>query len=271
MSELRVLNVIVEGDKSGFNSKNAVDKFKQAVKSSDSFDLSELTKKYVKSGFVLEQVEKTDNSYKFMIGEENSTKQEPEVSTKQEPEVPQLSEKEQKRQMLKAKINLMHQDRTNSVYHKAKTNNNVSSEILNEYMKLKQISKMPVPEPNEIFAHPEEYKPIISMVLQNSMMKQLGSTHPYVRYFKLIAEKLGVEMPLPFPTQNFLSENKSLDQVVENKPLDLDVENKPFDSVVENKSLDLDVENKPFDSVVEIKGNEMSKGDETDSEDEVLV
>ena len=127
MSELRVLNVIVEGDKSGFNSKNAVDKFKQAVKSSDSFDLVELTKKYVKSGFVLEQVEKTDNSYKFMIGEENPTKQ--------EPEVPQLSEKEQKRQMLKAKINLMRQDRTNSVYHKAKTNNNVSSEILNEYMK----------------------------------------------------------------------------------------------------------------------------------------
>jgi len=252
MSELRVLNVIVEGDKSGFNSKNAVDKFKQAVKSSDSFNLSELTKKYVKSGFVLEQVEKTDNSYKFMIGEENPTKQEPEVPTKQEPEVPtkqepevpQLSEKEQKRQMLKAKINLMRQDRTNSVYHKAKTNNNVSSEILNEYMKLKQISKMPVPEPNEIFAHPEEYKPIISMVLQNSMMNQLSSSHPYVRYFKLIAEKLGVEIPLPFPTQNFLSENKSLDSVVENKS---------------------------SDSVVEIKGNEMSKGDETDSEDEVLV
>jgi hypothetical protein len=208
MTELQVLNVIIEGDKTGFNSKNAVDKFKQAVKSSNNFDLVELTKKYVKSGFVLEQVEKTDNSYKFMIGKEN-----PEVETK----LPQLSETEQRRKMLKAKINLMRQDRTNSVYHRAKANDNVPSEILSEYMKLKQISKMPIPEPNEIFAHPEEYKPIISMVLQNSMMKQLSSNHPYVRYFRLIAEKLGVDMPLPMPTQDFLTGNKIQEKIVEIK------------------------------------------------------
>lgn len=206
MIELQVLNVIIEGDKSGFNSKNAVDKFKQAVKSSENFDLVELTKKYVKSGFVLEQVEKTDNSYKFMIGKENSE------AEKQEP---QLDEKEQRRKMLKAKINLMRQDRTNSVYHKARANDNVPSEILSEYMKLKQISKMPIPEPNEIFAHPEEYKPVISMVLQNSMMKQLSSSHPYVRYFRLIAEKLGVDMPLPIPTQDFLTGNKIQEKIVE--------------------------------------------------------
>jgi len=235
MTELQVFNVIVEGDKTGFNSKNAVDKFKQAVKSSNNFDLGELTKKYVKSGFVLEQVEKTDTSYKFMIGKEN---------TEVEKQEPQLNEKEQRRKMLKAKINLMRQDRTNSVYHKAKANDNVPPEILNEYMKLKQISKMPIPEPNEIFAHPEEYKPIVSMVLQNSMMKQLGSNHPYVRYFKLIADKLGVETPLPIPTQNFLSEDKI----------------KEMKELVKNQ-----------EQVVEIKGNEMSKGDETDSEDEIEV
>lgn len=235
MTELQVFNVIVEGDKTGFNSKNAVDKFKKAVKSSNNFDLVELTKKYVKSGFVLEQVEKTDTSYKFMLGKEN---------TEVEKQEPQLNEKEQRRKMLKAKINLMRQDRTNSVYHKAKANDNVQPEILNEYMKLKQISKMPIPEPNEIFAHPEEYKPIIAMVLQNSMMKQLGSNHPYVRYFKLIADKLGVETPLPIPTQNFLSEDKI----------------KEMKELVKNQ-----------EQVVEIKGNEMSKGDETDSEDEIEV
>ena len=98
MTDLQVFNVIVEGDKTGFNSKNAVDKFKQAVKSSNNFDLVELTKKYVKSGFLLEQVEKTDNSYRFMIGKEN---------TEVEKQEPQLSEKDQKRKMLKAKINLM--------------------------------------------------------------------------------------------------------------------------------------------------------------------
>ena len=225
MTELQVLNIIIEGDKSGFNSKNAVDKFKQAVKSLENFDLVELTKKYVKSDFVLEQVEKTDNSIKFMIGKENSE------AKKQEP---QLSEKEQKSKMLKAKINLMRQDRTNSVYHRAKANDNVSSEILSEYMKLKQISKMPIPEPNEIFAHPEEYKPVIAMVLQNSMMKQLNSSHPYVRYFRLIAEKLGVDMPLPMPTQDFLTGNKMQEKIVE------------------------------------ITGNEMSKDADTDDEEAVI-
>ena len=225
MTELQVLNIIIEGDKSGFNSKNAVDKFKQAVKSLENFDLVELTKNYVKSDFVLEQVEKTDNSIKFMIGKENSE------AKKQEP---QLSEKEQKSKMLKAKINLMRQDRTNSVYHRAKANDNVSSEILSEYMKLKQISKMPIPEPNEIFAHPEEYKPVIAMVLQNSMMKQLNSSHPYVRYFRLIAEKLGVDMPLPMPTQDFLTGNKMQEKIVE------------------------------------ITGNEMSKDADTDDEEAVI-
>jgi hypothetical protein len=226
MTELQVLNVIIEGDKSGFNSKNAVDKFKQAVKSSKNFDLNELTKKYVKSGFVLEQVEKTDNSFKFMIGKENSE------AEKQEP---QLSEKEQKRKMLKAKINMMRQDRTNSVYHRARANENVSAEILSEYMKLKQISKMPIPEPNEILAHPEEYKPVIAMVLQNSMMKQLSSNHPYVRYFRLIAEKLGVDMPLPMPTQDFLTGNKMQEKIVEitgneiSNNADTDTEEEPIE------------------------------------------
>jgi len=157
-----------------------------------------------------------------MIGKENS-----EVK-------PELSEKEQKRKMLKAKINMMRQDRTNSVYHRARANENVSSEILSEYMKLKQISKMPIPEPNEILANPEEYKPVIAMVLQNSMMKQLSSSHPYVRYFRLIAEKLGVDMPLPMPTQDFLTGNKIQEKIVE------------------------------------ITGNEMSKDADTDTEEEAI-
>jgi len=224
MTDLQVFNVIVEGDKIGFNSKNAVNKFKQEVKTTNNFDLSELSKKFVKTGFLLEQVEKTDNNYRFKISKEDS---------KADNE-PQIIDKKEKQKILKAKINLMRQDRTNSVYHKAKANDNVPPEILNEYMKLKKISKMSIPEPNEILDHPEEYKHIISLVLQNSMMKQLGSNHPYVRYFKLIAEKLGVEMILPIPTQNFLSDDK-------------------------------------IKNLVNIKGNEMNMDNETDSENEVEI
>jgi len=41
------------------------------------------------------------------------------------------------------------------------------------------------------------------MVLGNDMMKQKGSNHPYVRYFKLLAEKLGVNTPSPTPMQDY--------------------------------------------------------------------
>ena len=56
------------------------------------------------------------------------------------------------------------------------------------------MSKMPIPEPGEICANKEEYKPIIQMVLGNDMMKTLGNKHPYKRYFTLLAEHLGLEI-----------------------------------------------------------------------------
>jgi hypothetical protein len=236
------INVHIVGNKSGFNSKNAIDRFKKAVKSSADYNLVELTNQYLKSGFVVEQVDKSDNEIKFMIDKANN-------DFKQEKPTPQLSESEQRRQMLKAKINLMRQDRTNSVCHKAKANSAVPDDVLTEYIKLKkisQISKMPIPEPNEIFAHPEEYKPVISMLLQNNMMKQLKSTHPYVRYFKLIAEKLGVTEPLPMATQDFLSAGNNLQ---------------------DNMSA-LDKLMQQSEPVINIKGNELCIEEDTDSEED---
>ena len=145
-SQVTTINVFIEGDKAGFNSKNAIDKFKQAVKSSTSFNLNDLTKKYVKSGFNIEQVERTDNQIKFMIGKENqeSNKKSNQPLQSNQTTTSEMSEREQKRQMLKTKLKLMRQDRTNSVYHQAKSNNSVPDDVLSEYMKLKKISKMPI-------------------------------------------------------------------------------------------------------------------------------
>ena len=181
-----------------------------------------------------------------MIGKENqeSNKKSNQPLQSNQTTTSEMSEREQKRQMLKTKLKLMRQDRTNSVYHQAKSNNSVPDDVLSEYMKLKKISKMPIPEPNEIFAHPEEYKPVISMLLQNNMMKQLNSSHPYVRYFKLIAEKIGLDMPLPMPTQDFLSGNNVKD-------------NNVFEKLI-----------KPTNPVIDIRGNVINKGVDTDTDSE---
>jgi hypothetical protein len=179
------LNVYVDGDKTGFNSKSAVDKFKQSVKQADDINVVELANKYINKLYKLELVKKTDSEVRF-----NLTKLE-------------VVANNDKRDLLRAKLNLMKNNRTNSDLHRARTSEVVPEEILREYTKLKRMSKMPVPEPSEVLSKPDEYKQMLAMVLGNEMMQKLGQTHPYVRYFKLLAEKLGVEMPLPMPTRDY--------------------------------------------------------------------
>jgi hypothetical protein len=181
-------SVHINGDKSGFNSKAAVDKFKVAVKTilekNDEFNIEELNTRFINSNFTL-TLEKKDATtvHATVVKKQQQTNND-------------------NRDLLKAKINLMRKNRTNSDYYKAKSGN-VPEDIMEEYTKLKKISKMPVPEPSEILENPEQYKPMLAMVLGNTMMKQLSQSHPYVRYFKLLAEKLGVTEPLPVPTQDY--------------------------------------------------------------------
>lgn len=175
-------NVCIEGNKDGFNSKIAIDKFKTAVKKMDrketKINIEEL-QKYIKPEFKLELV-KYNPSEKDVIFK---------VSEKPK-EVKEL--KEDKKKVLQEKLKNMKKNRTNSDYHKAKNDDNVTDEILKEYNSLKKISKMPVPEPSEMLSNPEQYKPLLSMVLNNQMINQMGANHPYIRYFKLISDKLNM-------------------------------------------------------------------------------
>jgi hypothetical protein len=61
-------NIHIEGDKLGFNSKEALKKFKAAVKNNN-FNFTELSKKYIKQGYILEVVEHFDDTYKFNVKE----------------------------------------------------------------------------------------------------------------------------------------------------------------------------------------------------------
>jgi hypothetical protein len=182
-----IFNVHINGDKSGFNSKSSVDKFKIAIKSvlekNEEINVDNLAQRYINNNFTLTVEKKDVNIYATIMKRIQQTNKD-------------------NRDLLKAKISLMKKSRTNSDYYKAKSGN-VPEDIIEEYTKLKKISKMPVPEPSEILTNPEQYKPMLAMVLGNTMMKQLGQSHPYVRYFKLLADKLGVTEPLPVPTQDY--------------------------------------------------------------------
>lgn len=206
--------VHIDGDKTAFISKNSLEKFKQTIKSNSSFKLSELVEKYVKPEYNLEIISTYNNEFKYKIVVKSIQKSKTEKT--ETTEKTEKTETEKKHELLKAKLNLMANSRTNSDYYKAKSSGNVDDNILDEYQKLKKITKMAIPEPSEILKNPEEYKHMISMILSNSIMKQYGNTHPYVRYFKLLAEKIGATEILPIPTQNFDSLQNTVPNYINN-------------------------------------------------------
>jgi hypothetical protein len=166
--------VNLEGIKEHFISKSGIDKFKTFVKNNiNDLNMEEINKKYIKPEYKLEILSKTDEEIKFKTIN-----------------LVELQSIEHKK-MLKAKLKLL---TGKSNVYSPKANVSIPPDILKEYLKLKNMSKMPIPEPGEICANKEEYKPIIQMVLGNDMMKTLGNKHPYKRYFTLLAEHLGLEI-----------------------------------------------------------------------------
>jgi hypothetical protein len=163
-------NVFINGDKTGFNSKMAVDKFKVSAKKD--CNLAVLQEKYIKPDFTLSLAGQTDTTITFNIMKKVET-------------IPEPVPVDDKKQLLRMKLNMMKNSRTNKEVHKAKNNKDVPEEILSEYLKLKKGANIPIPAPDEILSNPEQYKPIISMLLSNEATKK----H---KYFKLLGEKLGL-------------------------------------------------------------------------------
>jgi hypothetical protein len=230
MSEEIAYNLIrtcvkIEGDKDGFNSKSAIEKFKVAVKSNN-LNLEDLSKKFIKPDYTLELVTHQNNEYTFLI-------------KKLKTEI--VNNTDDKKEKLRAKLNKMNQFRTNWCYNKAKMSSIVPANILSEYKKLVKISNVPIPEPEDILSNPGKYKEIISMVLNNNMAKNLPQSHPYIKYFKLLAVELGIDQTLPIPTKDFLNKTSFL-------PDNLD------------KMIDMS------GPITNIRGNDISKSEETDSD-----
>ena len=211
MSELTTVSVFIEGDLDGFKSSNAKQKFKVYVRNNLN-NLNNIGNQYVKEGYKLNFISNENNKVRFNLVKEEVSK-------------PEMNNSNNKRELLRAKLNMMKNNRTNVEYNRAKNDENVTSDILNAYMQAKKMCKIPIPEPKEILAHPEEHKQLIQMVLSNPMFSK-NMNHPYIKYFKLLGDKLGVEPVLPVPTQDFTQPNFLNMQGNEiNKDADTDDEN----------------------------------------------
>jgi hypothetical protein len=203
--------VYITGEKDGFKSKSAIQKFKDFVKTSS--DL-ELTKKYIKDDYTLSLVERTDYYIKYNI-KQNEKK----------------TDKERTTNLLKAKLKILADKRTNiNVRNLSLNKDTVPSEIAQAYKELMKISHIPVPEPLEILKKPEMHKPLILDVLRNNLVSKLSNNHPYCNYFKLLAKHMKIENDFTIPN-NILnvvdnqikqSEAPSLIPIVENNTTESD-------------------------------------------------
>jgi hypothetical protein len=182
---MNMFSVFIEGNKDDFKSKSAVVKFKEALKLNPNPNISSFSSLYLKDDTVFELVEKTDKFIKVKLTKKQKNKSDTQS-------------------ILKNKLKAMHNERTNTDYHKAKNAGNVPSDILTEYLKLKKIMKIPLLEPSTVLSKKEEHKPIISMMLSNPMLKSLGTTHPYVKYIKMLAKEVGLNTELNTELHNDL-------------------------------------------------------------------
>ena len=233
-----VMNVHVEGDKSGFNSKSALQKFKQAIKESSEYNLFELKRKFVKDDYLLEFVSKTETDVKFTVSSKNSFQPTPQSANSGQMNQSELSSK---REALRARLEMLRKNRINVFTGKTKSSVNVPKDILDEYNKLRKVAKVPIPDPVDILQNPDQYRPMISMITGNSMIKKLGSNHPYTKYFKLLANKLNI--------------TGSVDNMMPNL-------NGPVDM-----GTNIDNLMKMSEPVTNVKGNTIND-DDTDTEDE---
>ena len=178
------LSIILDGDKTAFNSKSALVKFKDFVREDGS--LNDCTK-FIKPEYKILLEEKTDNlrRYKIVLKDVNKDVD------------------KDKKEILKAKLKLMADSRTNiGVRHLSLNKDTVPKEISDEYRKLMKISKIPVPEPVEILKNQEQYKPLVMGVLQNGITATLASNHPYKNYFKLLAKHMGIGTDYKMPNMD---------------------------------------------------------------------
>ena len=198
-------SVIIEGDKTFFSSKAAIDRFKKDLKNDDKVKLEK--NDYFKEGWGYKILSKIDNEIKVQI----LNKSDVVVDGVVQPRVIDCDEAVERRKLLKQKLKDMLGGRERQISVKSKMKN-VPDELVEAYLQLKKV-KLPVslPDPSQVLANKEEYKNMVFTMIQ-SFGNFKGSNNPIINYYKLLGKHMGIPtMPMgtrPEGKQQVETENK---------------------------------------------------------------
>ena len=172
MADLPVKPIHIEGDKSFFVSKNAIDRFKKDLRNKE-------TEKLLENDYFVED-------WTYELVSENETEMRVKIVNKVKG--PRVLPCDEKRQLLKSKILKMTNDRTSQ--DNIKNNNIVPKDLLNEYLALKK-QKLPMElhDPAKVLSKPEEYRNIIHTMVKSFGMYK-GNNNPVINYYRSLEKHL---------------------------------------------------------------------------------
>jgi len=172
MTDSQVKQIHIEGDKSFFVSKKAVDRFKKDLRNKD-------TEKLQENDYFVED-------WTYELVSENETEMRIKIVNKVKG--PRVLPCDEKRQLLKSKIFKMTNDRTN--HDTIKNKSIVPRDLLNEYLDLKK-HKIPMElhDPAKVLSKPEEYRNIIHTLVKSFGMYK-GNNNPLINYYRSLQKHL---------------------------------------------------------------------------------
>ena len=167
-------SVHIEGDKSFFISKGAIDRLKRDLKNNDTEKLEK--DEYFKEDWTYQILSQTDLEIKVKIVNKID------LATQNKPRVLNCDER---RQLLKEKIKKL---RNQTAPKKSKVE--VPKDLMREYLSLKKYKlKVDLLDPGVVLSNPEEYRNTVHTMVQSFGMFK-GSNNPVINYYKSLAKHL---------------------------------------------------------------------------------
>ena len=180
-------SIIIKGDKSLFLSKTALERFKNDLKNNNDEKLK--LNNYLKPDIKYELDSSKDNEIVVNLISSNVQNN---INT-----IPESNVRDDKMKVLREKLRSARINKMPLNKAKLFLKNKVSDDILEAYMNVKKLKvNLPIPPPDEIFNNPEQYKSIIEPIVQ-TFSKYNNHNHPIIKYYKLLAEKLNLNILTP--------------------------------------------------------------------------